>query len=213
MGDLLGRIGGYVADLITTLGYPGLALLAAVENLVPPIPGELILPFSGFLASQGRFSLLGVIAASTIGSVAGAFVVYLIGLRLGEERLAGIVERYGRYVRLGKRDLKRADDWFDRHGRTAVLFAHFIPGIRSFISLAAGMRRFSVPWFLASTAIGAGIWNAVLATAGSLLGAQWERIKEYAELFGWAALALVVVAVAFFVWRRRAAATDGGRGR
>jgi membrane protein DedA with SNARE-associated domain len=201
--DVLGRLAEIVTSLVTTAGYPGLALLTALENLFPPIPSELILPLAGFLVAQGLMEMHWLVLSSTIGSVAGALILYAAGARVGADRVHRFVERYGRYALLDLEDLERAESWFDRHGRLAVIFGHLVPGVRSIVSVPAGIRRMPLGWFVLSTVIGAGTWNAVLATAGALLGSQWERVGGYAEMFGYVALALVVVAVVVVVWRRR----------
>ncbi|MGH2549719.1 MAG: DedA family protein, partial [Thermomicrobiales bacterium] len=132
-GDLTdeGGLIGLVARIIDALGYPGIALLIALESIIPPIPSEAILPLAGFLAAEGTFSLWGVLLSATIGSLIGALGLYLAGWWLGRSRLLTIVDRFGGRVGLSMRDLDRAEAWFKKHGRVSVLIGRLVPIIRS----------------------------------------------------------------------------------
>jgi membrane protein DedA with SNARE-associated domain len=192
----------WVIDVIDRLGYLGVALLVALENLFPPIPSEIVLPFAGFVASDGRASLLGMIVAATIGSVAGALVLYGIAAGVGPERLRTLVERYGKWFRLTTDDLDRAERWFDRRAVVAVLVGRCIPLIRSLVSLPAGFRRMPLPIFLTYTVIGSLIWNTALVGAGYLLREQWDAIEPILGWFQYVVLAAIALAIAWFVWSR-----------
>ena len=200
---LLGDIAAWVIDVVESLGYVGLALLIALENVFPPIPSELILPLAGFLAGQGRFSLPAVIVAATIGSVAGALVLYGLGAWLGEARLRRLVDRYGKYARVSDRDLERADGWFDRHGGMAVLIGRLVPLVRSLVSVPAGVRRMPLMRFVAYTAVGSACWNSVLIGLGWALGDRWDQVNRYASLVEYVVLAALAIGVGWFIWKRR----------
>jgi membrane protein DedA with SNARE-associated domain len=199
---MLVDLSDWVTDVIGRLGYLGVALLVALENLFPPIPSEIVLPFAGFVASDGRASLLGMIAAATIGSVAGALVLYGIAAGVGPERLRTLVERYGKWFRLTTDDLDRAERWFDRRAVVAVLVGRCIPLIRSLVSLPAGFRRMPLPIFLTYTVIGSLIWNTALVGAGYLLREQWDAIEPILGWFQYVVLAAIALAIAWFVWSR-----------
>jgi membrane protein DedA with SNARE-associated domain len=208
MSNPLETIAGWVTEAIHSLGYLGVGLIVALENLFPPIPSELVLPLAGFLAGRGRFSLPLVILAATAGSVAGALVLYSLGRWVGEEPLRRFIQRFGRWLLLRESDLDRAVDWFDRHGRAGVFFGRVVPLARSLISVPAGIACMPLWQFALYTAAGSAVWNTVLIGAGWLLGEQWTLVRDYARYLGYAAAAAGVVAVAWFIWRR---ARDGGR--
>ena len=146
----------WAEDLLLGGGYVLLALLILLENLFPPIPSELLLPLAGSRVASGDFDYLGAVAAATVGSVAGALILYAAG-RLGGRPL---LLRHGRILRLDERRLDRADDWFDTHGSKLVLFGRMIPGVRSVVSVPAGLSEMPIGRFVALTALGSAVWNA-----------------------------------------------------
>ncbi|HTF12586.1 MAG TPA: DedA family protein [Asanoa sp.] len=194
-GDL-GGLTGWVAGVLDSLGAAGVGLLVALENLVPPIPSEIVLALGGFLASEGRMSLPIVIVAATAGSVVGALVLYWLGRSLGEDRL----KRWLDHIPLvDADDLDRADKWFERHENAAVLLGRCVPVVRSLISIPAGANRMPLPRFVAFTTLGSAVWNSLFVGAGFALGSRWEQIDQYARWFDYAILALVVVSVGLWV--------------
>jgi membrane protein DedA with SNARE-associated domain len=198
VGDAL----GWIVGLVETLGYSGLAVVVALENVFPPIPSEAVLPLAGYLVSQGRMTLWGAVLASTVGSVAGALILYWLGAAWGEQRVRGLVKRYGRWLGVDEHNLDRAQAWFEHHGRLAVFVARLAPLTRSLISVPAGVARMPMGPFLVYTAVGSGIWNAVLIGAGLLLGAKWQLVEQYQSVLGTVVVGLLVLAVAWFVGRR-----------
>jgi membrane protein DedA with SNARE-associated domain len=145
---------GWVMRVIYSAGYPAIVLLMFVENIFPPIPSELIMPLAGYMVSRGQFSIVGVVAAGTVGSILGALPLYYLGRGLGEERLKRLADKHGRWLTVSRRDIERAKRWFDRHGWAAVVFCRLVPGVRSLISIPAGVDRMSLPVFLACTSAG-----------------------------------------------------------
>src|SRR5262245_15922851 len=144
----LGGLTKRVTEIVEELGYIGIAGLIALENIVPPIPSELILPLAGYMAWDGRFSLPVVIVAATVGSIVGALVLYAAGAWLGDARVRALVERFGGILGVGERDLDRANDWFDRYGAIAVLLCRLVPVARSLVSIPAGLRRMPLGRFV-----------------------------------------------------------------
>jgi membrane protein DedA with SNARE-associated domain len=192
----LGGLTGWVAGVLDSLGAPGVGLLVALENLVPPIPSEIVLALGGFLASEGRMSLPIVIVAATAGSVVGALVLYWLGRSLGEERL----KRWLDHIPLvDADDLDKADTWFERHANAAVLLGRCVPVVRSLISIPAGANQMPLPRFVAFTTLGSAVWNSLFVGAGYALGSRWEQVDQYARWFDYAILALVVVSVGLWV--------------
>src|SRR5690348_4667739 len=167
-----GGVVGWVIGLMETLGGPGAGLAVALENLFPPIPSEVILPLAGFTAGQGRMSLIGAIAWTTLGSVVGAVALYYAGVLLGRERLRAIA---GRLPLIKLSDIDRTEAWFHRHGPKTVLLGRMIPIFRSLISIPAGVERMSLPVFLVCTAVGSLVWNSIFVLAGYFLGANWHE--------------------------------------
>ena len=188
--------------MVERLGYAGVALPVALESLVSPVPSELILPLAGYLTGQGRLWYPAVVLAATVGSVLGALAVYGLAARLGEERVRRFVRRFGRYLLLGEADLDRAERWFDRHGRAAVALGHPAPLVRSAVSVPAGPRRMPLPVFLGSTALGAGVWSAVLVGIGWALGDRWQQVERYGTVLEVAVLGGLLVLAGRFVLRR-----------
>ncbi|MDG4809707.1 DedA family protein [Micromonospora sp. WMMD1120] len=204
-----GGMVGYVTDLVERLGGPGAGLAVALENLFPPIPSEVILPLAGFVAAQGRMSLVGAIFWTTLGSVLGALALYLIGASLGRDRMRAIAARLP-LVKLS--DVDRTEAWFLRHGVKAVFFGRMIPIFRSLISVPAGVERMPVSTFLIYTTLGSLIWNSTFVLAGYLLGDNWHLVEGYV---GTLQKVVIVVCVAAAVWfvgsrllRARRAARD-----
>ncbi|WP_438431573.1 DedA family protein [Gorillibacterium sp. sgz500922] len=196
----------WITGFMEEFGYLGILLMLALENLFPPIPSELILPFGGFMTTTSELTLTGVVLASTIGSLIGAVLLYALGRLLGVERLEALVDRYGRFVRISKKDIRRADAWFDRYGAWTVLFCRMIPLVRSLISIPAGMSGMNFGLFLLCTTVGTLGWNVLLVSAGAALGASWDRVGEYMEVYSSAVyllLAAGAAALLFFYIRKR----------
>ena len=185
-------------NLIGSTGYIGIVALMFVENVVPPIPSEYIMPLAGFLVAEGRLSLVGIILAGTLGSTLGALPLYYLGWKLGEERLKRFAGRYGRWLALSPEDVERANQWFDRHGATAVFFCRLVPGVRSIISIPAGVNRMNMPSFLLFTTLGAAVWTSVLAYAGYLLGSNFHEVEKYFDPITYIVLGTIIV---LYLWR------------
>ncbi len=202
MGDILGRLGEWIQNVIETLGYPGIVFVMALENVFPPIPSELVMPLAGFIAREGRLNIYGVIVAGMVGSVLGALVLYYLGRWANETVIRRFIRRFGRFLFVSEQDLDRALGFFHRHGEAVIFFGRLIPIIRSLISVPAGMDGMPLPKFLLYTVLGTTIWSAILSYAGWLLQSQWERVGGVVEQYQNVVLAIVALAVAFFVYRR-----------
>lgn len=189
----------WAISVMETLGVVGAALLVAIESLFPPIPSELILPLAGFTASRGSFDLVSVIVATTIGSVAGALLLYGLGFWIGAERLARIADRI---PLMSGADVEKTMAWFHRFGPIAVLLGRFVPIVRSLISIPAGVDRMRLWLFLLLTTIGSGIWNTLFVVLGFVLGENWVVVEDIASRYSRAVLVIaIVVLVALIAWR------------
>lgn len=191
----------WITDIMEQFGYLGIFLLMCLENVFPPIPSELILPFGGFMTTTSELSVLGVIFAATGGSILGAIILYGIGLLLDVERLLKIVDKWGKLLHVKQQDILKADEWFDKHGYWTVLFCRMIPFIRSMISIPAGMSNMKFFIFLFFTSVGTLIWNSLLVGAGALLGQSWEKVLYYMGIYSniiYVIFAILAVAILFY---------------
>ena len=205
---MLGDLATWVQDVINQFGYFGVALLVIIENVFPPIPSEIVLPFAGFVAQQGSgaaqsdTSVIGMMIAATIGSVVGALILYFVSAAIGPDRLRAFVEKFGRWFGVKSSDLVRAEAWFDRRSSLAVLVGRCVPLIRSIVSIPAGFRRMKLSSFVVLTAIGSAVWNIALIGAGAVLKDQWDRVGDYVGVFQWVVVAAIIVVLAKFVLSR-----------
>ncbi|PZQ53977.1 MAG: DedA family protein [Novosphingobium pentaromativorans] len=188
----------WVISLIEGGGYWGILLLMALENIVPPIPSELIMGVAGIAMAHGRMDFAPVLLAGTLGSTLGNYVLFLMADRLGYERLKPFVDRWGRWLTMEWRDIERAGQFFRRHGRWVVFVMRFMPMFRSIVSVPAGLAHMRHLTFLSYTAAGAAIWNTILIMAGSWLG---RRFSEAETWIGWATVVFAVVAAVWYFWR------------
>ncbi|MER6663447.1 DedA family protein [Amycolatopsis japonica] len=195
----MGGLAGWAVSLMDALGGPGAAIIVGLDNLFPPIPSELVLPLAGFSASQGTFTLVEALVWTTFGSVAGAIIVYYLGLLLGRDR----TRRWMAKIPLVKAsDFDKTEAWFQKHGTKAVFFGRMVPIFRSLISLPAGIERMPFWRFLALTTLGSLIWNTVFVLAGYGLGESWHLVEDYAGFFQYFVIAAVAIALTLFVVNR-----------
>lgn len=199
----------WITHLMNSMGYAAIVGLMFLENVFPPIPSELIMPLAGFTAAKGKLSLLGVIVAGTLGSVLGALPLYYLGKIVGQERLVAWADKHGKWLALSGRDISKSKDWFDKHGHKAVLVCRLVPGVRSLISIPAGIAEMPLPQFLIYSALGAGLWTAILAFAGFKLGENYARVEKYLGPAAYVVLGAIAVAyVVRVVKQNKAGATE-----
>jgi membrane protein DedA with SNARE-associated domain len=199
---MLSGLSDWVVDVIDRLGYVGVALLVALENLFPPIPSEIVLPFAGFVARDGGATLPGMILAATIGSIVGAWTLYGLAAWIGPERLERFLLRYGKWLRLTPADVAKAERWFDRRAVVAVLVGRCVPLIRSLVSIPAGFRRMNFGVFTLYTLIGSAIWNTALIGAGYVLRDNWHDVEPILSVVQYVVIALIVAAIVWLLWTR-----------
>ena len=192
-----------IINIMEQVGYLGVFLLIAIENIFPPIPSEVILVFGGFMTTYTSLNIPIMILAATLGSLLGAIVLYYIGKIFNKERLKRIVNgKIGKVLRLKASDIEKADKWFDTKGNKTVFFCRFIPIVRSLISIPAGMSEMPMQKFLLYTILGSLIWNTVLIIVGSIVGDKWETIVGYLDNFSNIILIILVIlfVVAMYYW-------------
>jgi membrane protein DedA with SNARE-associated domain len=199
----------WIINVMEQFGYFGILLLIMIENLFPPIPSEVILTFGGYMTTHTNLTVIGVILTSTIGSVAGAIILYGIGFLIDISRIEKIVEKYGQILRLTKKDVHKANDWFAKYGVWTVFFCRFIPLIRSLISLPAGMAKMNFGVFLLLSTSGTFIWNAVLVSIGAAVGDSWDSIVVYMDVYSnivYIGIAVLVVVLIILLIRKKKSA-------
>lgn len=192
----------WIVNLMETLGAPGVGIAILLENLFPPIPSEVVLPLAGFTVAQGSLNWLAVFIWSVVGSVVGAYVLYGIGAWLGLERLRRIAD----WMWLVKAsDVDAAMNFFNKYGKPSIFFGRLIPGVRSLISIPAGLDRMNLLVFGLWTFLGSAIWNAILIYLGYVLGANWEKATGYVDAYSkviYVVLLLIILGFLVFLVRR-----------
>ncbi len=200
------RVQAWITDFMEQFGYIGIFLMIALENIFPPIPSEVILPFGGFMTTYTSLTVPGVIVAATAGSIVGAIVLYGIGRLLSVERLERIVDRWGGWLRVKPEDIAKANRTFHRYGVWAVFFGRMIPLVRSLISIPAGMAKMNIGLFVWLSVLGTLIWNTILISVGAALGQSWGKVSEvigaYADVV-YIIIAIVIVVAVVRFWKRR----------
>ena len=199
-GDL-GGLAGWVVDVIEGIGAPGVGALTALENIFPPIPSEVILPFAGFSASRGDLDPVLAWAAATVGAVVGAYVLYAVGALIGYDKVHELAGRRW-FLLFSQADLARGERFFGTHGSKVVVLGRFVPFVRSVVSVPAGFARMP-PWrFTALTAVGSGLWNALFIYAGYRLGDRWEQVQQYLQPVGYTVTAALLTGLVLLVVRQ-----------
>jgi membrane protein DedA with SNARE-associated domain len=191
----------WITNTMAAFGYWGVGFLMFLENLFPPIPSELIMPLAGFTVGQGKMNFGLAVLAGVVGTMLGAIPWYYIGKVLGEQRLAKIMDKYGKWLGISGEEIQRSARWFNKHGSKAVLLGRLVPGIRTLISIPAGFAAMPVVPFALYSTIGTTLWVLLLTYAGFALGANYKLVEEYVGPLSKVFLGLVVVV--FVVWLAR----------
>ncbi len=187
--------------LVDRVGEVGVGVLVALENLFPPIPSEVILPFAGFRAERGELDLVLAWVAATLGALVGALVLYSVGAAVGSDRLHELAGKRW-FVLVSQKDYERGERVFDRHGAKFVLLGRCIPLVRSVVSIPAGVARMPLARFCAYTALGSGVWNAAFIGAGYQLGQRYEQVDRWISPVAYSVLAAFVVWLAWLTSRK-----------
>ncbi len=201
---MLERFVDWLLQTLLDLGYPGIVALMAMESSILPVPSELVMPPAGYWAAKGQMSFPVALVCGIAGSIIGALANYYGAQLIGRP----LIQRYGKYVFLSERNLQRSERFFAQHGEISTLIGRLFPVIRHLISIPAGLHRMPLPKFILYTAVGAGVWCAILTWIGYFLG-QHEgvlRNEEIHRYVTWALLALIpisLVMIAVYVLRRR----------
>lgn len=188
----------FIIGFITDWGYLGILLLMVAENIFPPIPSELIMPFAGYVAANGDLSIFGVLIAGTIGSVIGTTAWYAVARLMGLERFTLLCNKFGRFATLSEDDIDKAHHWFEKYGPMAVFVGRLIPAIRTLISVPAGLAKMPFGRFLVISTLGSLLWTGILTVAGLLLHEGYHVVEAWVDPVS---TGVVVLAVVIYIWR------------
>ncbi|HIK29222.1 MAG: DedA family protein [Oscillatoriaceae bacterium SKW80] len=197
----------WITNIMVSMNYLGIGFLMFLENLFPPIPSELIMPLAGFTIAQGKMEFAPAIAAGVIGTVIGALPWYYAGKLLGHERLQVLADKYGKWIAVSGGDIQKANNWFNKHGKKAVFFGRLVPGIRTFISIPAGINEMDILPFLVYSTGGTTLWVSLLTGGGYLLtkaGKNYQLIEEYLAPVSKIVLATILAGFIIWVVKRKA---------
>lgn len=208
INSILTIISIFIIDTISSTGYLGIVILMAIESACIPLPSEVIMPFSGYLVTMKRFSLIGTGLAGAFGCVVGSVAAYYVGMYGGRP----LIERYGKYILISHKDLDIADRWFLRYGDAVIFFSRLLPVIRTFISFPAGVARMNMVKFVTYTFVGSFPWCLGLAYIGMILGKNWETIKVYFHRFDYLIGAVILLGIGIFLWKHLRKSGSGTEG-
>lgn len=194
---MLELFGHYIIKFIESTSYVGIFVLMTLESALIPIPSEITMPFSGFLASSGKLSLVPVIAVGTIANLVGSYIAYYIGYLLEETILLKIIKKYGKFILLTEHDYEKAHKWFTKYGDKIIFISRLLPGVRTVISLPAGMFEMDIKKFTIYTIVGCFIWSTFLTYIGFYLGENWKLLEGYFRKFE---IVIVIFSVIAIVW-------------
>jgi len=199
---MLESVANWVVNIISTLGYPGIIITMAIESALIPLPSEIIMPFSGYLVSTGRFDLILVGVSGAVGNVLGSLVAYGIGY-WGHERLVRrFIRRWGKWIFITEDELDSAEKMLHKYKDLVVLGSRVLPGIRTVISLPCGIFKLPLPRFIVLTFVGSLIWSLFLAWIGFVLGQNWRIIGPYFHKADALIAGLIILAVVWYVYNR-----------
>jgi len=199
------HIANTIQGFILQVGYPGLFLLIVLESTMVPVPSMLLMPFAGFLALQGQFSLTAILVINATAAMTGSTLSYLLGVYGGRP----FIDKWGKWVLLRHEDIDRTHEFFERYGTWTIFVARFLPVVRHVISIPAGIARMRFPTFLALTCLGATAWDGGLMVVGYFLGPEWQAVANSGKkvdliVGGFILLTVVFLAFRFVSSRRRA---------
>lgn len=187
----------YITGFIDKSGYISVCILMTLESMVAPVPSEAVMPFAGFLISDGRFTFTGVIFFSTLGSIIGSILSYYIGAFGGKP----FIDKFGKYFLLNIHHLRMTERFFNKYGQITIFICRFIPIVRHLISIPAGAGRMNLMRFSIYTIIGAGMWNAFLTYVGYALRQNWKEVSRYSHVADIVILIIIIAAILFFIYK------------
>jgi len=198
--SILEQLAFWVMGVISQMGYSGIFILMTLESALIPIPSEVIMPFSGFLAATGRFSLPFVALTGAFGNLLGSWLAYWLGYTKGEKYIRKAVIKYGKFILLSEEEFDSSLDAFRKHGQIITGVSRMLPAIRTIISLPAGIAKVDFWKFSVLTFIGSLIWSYILAYIGFVLGQNWEIVRPIFRKFDIVIIILIFATIVFYVY-------------
>jgi len=189
----------YIIKLIETTSYGGIFILMTLESALVPIPSEITMPFSGFLASTGRLSLLLVIIVGTIANLFGSYIAYFIGYYIEKAIILKAIRKYGKFFLISENEYQKASIWFTQYGDKIIFLSRLLPGIRTVISLPAGVFKMDIKKFTIYTVLGCLVWSTLLTYIGYILGENWANLEPYFRKFEIVIIIALVIALAWYL--------------
>ncbi|WP_101477987.1 DedA family protein [Candidatus Nitrosotalea bavarica] len=196
--DIINNLANFVIQTISNAGYLGIFALMIAESALIPIPSEIIMPFSGYLVSTGKFNPVFVIIAGSVGNLVGSLVAYLIGIKLGRE----IILKYGKYILLKKSHLDWTESFFKKYGDRSTFVSRLLPAIRTYISLPAGIAKMNLKKFALYTFVGSIIWSTMLTYVGITLGQEWVKIRHYSDYIDGLVIIGIIIIIIIIIKKR-----------
>ncbi len=196
-------LSNFVIHLIETFGYTGIFIAMTLESACIPLPSEVIMPFAGFVVNEGKLSLIGITLVGTLGNLIGSLITYYVGLKGGRP----LLEKYGKYILITKDKLNYVDNIFNKYGPITIFLGRILPGIRTFISLPAGISRMNIKKFIIYTILGSLPWTFALGYVGVLLNDKWSIIRGYFHIFDIILGLLIVLFILYLVYKYRKSQT------
>ena len=199
MLEILKPLVEFITSFIAHLGYTGIFSLMILESALIPIPSEIIMPFSGFLSSTTRLDPLLVTLSGSLGNLVGSVLTYYLGIKAGRK----FILKYGKYILLKKEHLEMTENLFKRYGDKISFVGRLLPGIRTYVSLPAGIGKTSFKKFVTYTFAGSIVWNSMLTYIGMSLGTNWKNIDKYSIYLDVAAVLLVTAFITWYIYNTR----------
>ena len=196
--DIINNLANFVIQTISNTGYLGIFALMIAESALIPIPSEIIMPFSGYLVSTGKFNPILVIIAGSIGNLVGSFIAYVIGIKLGRE----IILKYGKYILIKKSHLEWTESYFKKYGDRSTFVSRLLPAIRTYISLPAGVAKMNLKKFVIYTFAGSIIWSTLLTYVGIALGEEWTKIRHYSDYIDGLVIIGIIIIIIIIIKKR-----------
>lgn len=192
----------YIISFIQSTSYFGIFILMCLESVLIPIPSEITMPFSGFLASQGTLNLWLVIITGTVANLVGSLLAYAIGYYLEETVLLKWIRKYGKFILVTEKEYRHAEHWFQKYGDKVIFISRLLPAVRTVISLPAGVFRMNLKKFIIYTTVGCFLWSVLLTYLGYVMGENWRTLDVYYRKFEYVIFAIIIFGVIFYVYRK-----------
>jgi membrane protein DedA with SNARE-associated domain len=204
MVGLIEYVSNLAINLIENLGYWGVFIGMTLESACIPLPSEIIMPLSGFVAYEGKMTLIGITIVGALGNLFGSLIAYFVGLKAGRP----VLEKYGKYILITHKNLEMADRWFEKYGDEAVFISRLLPIIRTFISLPAGIARMDLKKFIIYTFLGSLPWTFAMGYIGFILGPNWNIIRSYFHILDIIVIIGIIVLISYLIYKYKIRSKD-----